>query len=143
MQKQSGHIRGGARRSGGKRRRGWLSIELVLTLPILMILLLGLFEFSLLFYARSSVVEASRAGARAATLSGIDQEQVEREVHRILPPALRDGCQVDYQPGKHSGERVIVGVRVPMLAATPDLLWVVGYSLDNQDLYAETCMIRE
>lgn len=142
MVRKSGNNRR-ASRTGSRRRRGLLSIELVLTLPILLFLLLGLFEFSLLFYARSSVVEASRAGARAATLSGMDQEQVEREVRRILPPALRDECQVDYQPGKRSGERVIVGVRVPMLAAAPDLLWVIGYSLEHQDLYAETSMIRE
>ena len=35
-------------------------MELALVLPILGILLLGLLEFTLLFYARSSVVEASR-----------------------------------------------------------------------------------
>lgn len=125
------------------RRRGWLSIELVLTLPILMVLLLGLFEFSLLFYARSSVVEASRAGARAASLAGINQQQVEDAVKRILPPALSENCSVDYVPGEKSGDRVTVGVRVPMSSAAPDVLWMVGYSLEDQDLYAETSMIRE
>ena len=134
--------RNGSRR-GRNRRRGWLSIELVLTLPILMVLLLGLFEFSLLFYARSSVVESSRAGARAASLAGIDQRRVEQEVRRILPVALTENCQIDYQPGEHSGDTVTVGVRVPMSSAAPDLLWMIGYSLDGQDLYAETSMIRE
>lgn len=128
---------------GKHRRRGFLSIELVLTLPILMVLLLGLFEFSLLFYARSSVVEASRAGARAASLQGIDQQHVEQAVRRILPPALTENCQIDYQSGERSGDKVTVGVRVPMSSAAPDLLWMVGFSLDGQDLYAETSMIRE
>lgn len=114
-----------------------------MTLPILMFLLLGLFEFSLLFYARSSVVEASRAGARAASLAGVDRDHVEREVRRILPPAMQEDSQVDYEPGSRSGETVTVGVRVPMAAAAPDLLWVVGYSLEDRDLYAETSMIRE
>ena len=44
------------------RRRGVLSMELVLTLPIVGVVLLALFEFTLLFYARGLVVEASRAG---------------------------------------------------------------------------------
>lgn len=131
------------RSRGQNRRRGWLSIELVLTLPILMVLLLGLFEFSLLFYARSSVVEASRAGARAASLAGIDQQHVEQAVRRILPTALNENCQVDYQSGEKSGDKVTVGVRVPMSSAAPDVLWMVGYSLEGQDLYAETSMIRE
>ena len=142
MYRTQTQIRNGSRR-GRNKRGGWLSIELVLTLPILMVLLLGLFEFSLLFYARSSVVEASRAGARAASLAGIDQQHVEQAVRQILPQALAENCQVDYQPGEKSGDRVTVGVRVPMTSAAPDVLWMIGYSLEGQDLYAETSMIRE
>ncbi|RLS54151.1 MAG: hypothetical protein DWH91_12600, partial [Planctomycetota bacterium] len=52
------------------RRRGILSAELLLTLPILIVLLFGLLEFSLLFFARGDVVDASRAGARAARIFG-------------------------------------------------------------------------
>ena len=61
-------------------RRGILSAELLLTLPILTVLLFGLLEFSLLFFARGDVVEASRAGARAARLYGATTESVEAEV---------------------------------------------------------------
>ena len=42
-------------------------MELALTLPILMLMLLAVFEFSLLFYARGKVVEASRAATRVST----------------------------------------------------------------------------
>lgn len=126
-----------------RKRRGWASLELVLTLPILLVLLMGLLEFSLLFYARSSLVEASRVGARAATLAGIDQKHVEQEVRRILPPALLGNLQVDYQPGGRSGELVTVAVHVPMQDAAPDLLWIIGYGLEGRELYAETNMIRE
>ncbi len=70
-------------------------MELVLTLPILGLVLLAMLEFTLLFYSRSLVVEASRAGARRATLAGTTQTDIEQEVHRILTPQLRRGMAVD------------------------------------------------
>src|SRR5581483_1452647 len=76
------------------RRDGVLSLELVLTLPILGIVLMALFEFTLLFYARSQVVEASRAAARQATLTGVTVDDVEATVARVLPPRLQNGVAV-------------------------------------------------
>jgi len=52
------------------RRAGYLSMELVLTLPILAIVLMALFEFSLLFMGRSLIIESCRAGVRHGTLNG-------------------------------------------------------------------------
>ena len=118
-------------------------MDLALVLPILGILLLGLLEFTLLFYARSSVVEASRAGARAATRVGSDQTQIEREAGLVLFPTLRQGLQIELAGGTHSGDPVTVAVQVPMKLASPDLLWVVGYSLQGRYLYAESTMIKE
>lgn len=126
-----------------KARRGVLSMELVLTLPILFILLLGLFEFTMLFYSRSLVVEASRVGARRATLPGATVESVEEEVLRVLSPRLQNGIQVTVDPGLHSGDVVVVSIQTPMSSASPDLLWPIGVSLSGRSLYAETRMIRE
>mgnify|MGYP003350373201 CR=1 FL=1 len=58
-----------------RSRSGVLSMELVLTLPILLILLFGLLEFSLLFFARGDVVDASRAGGRAAETAVVRQQR--------------------------------------------------------------------
>jgi Flp pilus assembly protein TadG len=118
-------------------------MELVLTLPILFILLLGLFEFTMLFYSRSLVVEASRVGARRATLPGATVESVEEEVLRVLSPRLQNGIQVTVDPGLHSGDVVVVSIQTPMSSASPDLLWPIGVSLSGRSLYAETRMIRE
>jgi Flp pilus assembly protein TadG len=57
--------------SESRPRVGFLSMELVFTLPILMVVLLGLFEFSMLFFARGMVVEAARVGARKASLAHV------------------------------------------------------------------------
>ena len=129
--------------AGSGAPRGFLSMELVLTLPILGIVLLGLLEFSMLFFARSSIVESSRAGARKGTLLQVAPEDVEAECRKILSPQLQQGLQVEFVPGSRTGDVVLVAVRVPMSAASPDLLWPVGFSLQGRSLYAETRMIKE
>lgn len=124
-------------------RRGVLSMELVLTLPILGMLLFGIFEFSLLFYARGLVVEASRAGARKASLAGCCQQDVEREVARVLTRSLHQGTRVRCGLGERTGDVVWVSVEVPMGNAAPNLLWPIGVGLGGQNIYSETRMVRE
>ena len=125
------------------RRRGILSAELLLTLPILTVLLFGLLEFSLLFFARGDVVEASRAGARAARLHGATVESVEDEVRYSLGGRLAPQVRVTSELGNKTGDEVSVAVEVPMAAASPDLLWLIGYSLKGRELLCETRMTKE
>ncbi len=124
-------------------RRGILSAELLLTLPILTVLLFGLLEFSLLFFARGDVVEASRAGARAARLYGATTESVEAEVLSSLGGRLAPQARVTADLGTKSGDEVSVAVEVPMAVASPDLLWLIGYSLQDRELLCETRMAKE
>ncbi len=79
-------------------------MELVLTLPILLVLLLGLFEFTMLFYSRGLVVEASRAAARKASLPGATDEDIKAEVRRVLSPSLQAGVQIGVDLGDRSGD---------------------------------------
>ena len=118
-------------------------MELVFTLPILGVLLLGLLEFALLFFARADIVEASRAGARKATLHGVTQQDIEAEVRRVLAPRLQSAMQVDVDLPANSGDVVTVAVRTPMSSASPDLLWPIGFTLDGRELYSQTRMVKE
>ncbi len=52
------------------KNKGQATLELALVLPIFMILLLGVFEISLLFFTNVSVANASREAARYAASSG-------------------------------------------------------------------------
>lgn len=124
-------------------RRGILSAELLLTLPILTILLFGLFEFSLLFFARGDVVESSRAGARAARLHGATLDSVEAEVRHSLGSRLASTAQISADLGNKTGDAISVLVEVPMSAAAPDLLWLIGYSLRDREIICETRMAKE
>lgn len=129
--------------ASSRRRRGLLSFELVLTLPILGLVLFGLFEFSLLFVARADMVEAARRGVRKASLPGVTLADVESEVRQSLPVNLQNSLQVQVRGGEFSGETVAVQVWADMQAAAPDLLWPIGITLQDQQLYAVAHMVRE
>lgn len=131
------------RRRPHRARRGLATAELAFTLPILLIVLMAIFEFSLLFLARGELVEASREGARVAVLPGASYETVEWAVRQNLTPRLRDSAEIEIGGGDRAGELTTVAVRVPMQLASPDLLWPIGYSLKGQSLFAETRMMRE
>ncbi len=60
-----------------------------MALPILAIVIFGLFEFALLFTARGELSEASRVAARKATMPGVTYEAVEEEIRRVLSPRLQ------------------------------------------------------
>ena len=132
-----------SQRSTNERRRGSLSMELVFVLPILGVLLLGIFEYSLLFFARGEVVDAGRAGCRIACLPGATAYDVEEHVLASLSPRLREYAEVGVDAGAYSGDPVMVAVRVPMRAAAPDLLWPIGFGLHGKHLVSETRMVKE
>jgi Flp pilus assembly protein TadG len=126
-----------------EKRSGMLSAELIMTLPILAIVLFGLFEFALLFTARGELSEASRVAARKATMPGVTYDSVEEEIRRVLSPRLQKTMEVSIDQGQRSGDVVTVAIACDMNSASPDLLWPIGYSLKNRKLYEVTKMIRE
>lgn len=124
-------------------RSGVLSLEVILVLPILLVLLCGLFEISMLMFARSELVEASRAGARLGTMSGVTFEEVQWESVRAAGRRLGPVIEVDAELGRVSGDEVTVTVRAPMSAVAPDLLWPVGFGLQGRELITQTRMRKE
>jgi Flp pilus assembly protein TadG len=136
-------VKTGCERRRNKKRSGLLSAELVMTLPILAIVLFGLFEFALLFTARGELSEATRVGARKATMPGVTYDLVEEEIRRVLSPRLQRTMEVSIDQGQRSGDVVTVAIACDMNSASPDLLWPIGYSLKNRKIYEVTKMIRE
>ena len=120
-----------------------MALELALTLPILFIVLFALFEFSILFFARGELVQASRVGARTATMPGAAPRDVERQVRRVLRPRLSQNMSLDVQFGQQTGDVVSVAIGVPMWQTAPNLLWPIGFDLRTQSLQASTRMIKE
>jgi Flp pilus assembly protein TadG len=124
-------------------REAFLSLELALTLPVFIGLLFALFEFSLLFAARSSIVHAGRVGARQGATPGVAHTEVETAVRSVLQPRLRNAAEVAVEPGRHTGDVVTVSITVPMSKAAPNLLWPIGFDLRGRELSTTTRMVKE
>ena len=118
-------------------------MELVLVLPLVLFVLFGVIELSLLFNARQTLVAASRAGARTGALAGATLQDVRQAVEDQVGPALCNEVTIDADLGQRSGDQVCIVVRAPMRSASPDLLRVVGFGLDDRELVAETVMSKE
>ena len=73
--------------------------------------------------------------------------EVEAEVHErvttLLGSALARNCHILVQPAKHAGEIGHVTVNVPMKNASPDLLWLVGFSLKDRSIDTDATMGME
>jgi hypothetical protein len=91
--------------AGSHREDGTASVELVATVPFLLLAVLVAAQLVLVGHSLWAAGVASRAGARAA-LVGRDAEAAARSA---LPPSLRDGSTVS------EGDRVAVRVLTPRL----------------------------
>lgn len=120
-----------------------LSMELILVLPIMLTVILAIVEFAMIMQARGSVVEATRVAGRVAVQSHVDQRDVELAARRALGNKLGHAANVDVVLGKYPGDRVAVGVRVPMIYASPDFLFWVGLSHRGQQLAAVSEFVKE
>ena len=69
-----------------KGQRGGSAVEFAIVLPILVVLIFGIIEFSILFYDKAVITNASREGARAGivfapTGSRLDETEIKAVVN--------------------------------------------------------------
>src|SRR5690606_31996534 len=88
-----------------RQERGSVSLELIGSLPILLVSGLVAAQIGIAGHALWSAGNAARVGARAALIG----DEPKGAATRALPPSLRDGVRVS---GRH---RVTVQVRIPRL----------------------------
>lgn len=118
-------------------------MELVLVLPIFMLVLFSIIEFSMLSTARTRVTDAARHGSRMLCISDRSHDEVRVEVRKLLGSTLSRQAEIDIHDSRTPGDVVNVHVRIPMSNASPDLLWMAGFSVRNRYLGAEAPMVRE
>ncbi|MCA9246575.1 MAG: hypothetical protein KDA42_05650 [Planctomycetales bacterium] len=125
-----------------------LSFELLLVLPICTAFLFAIAEFALLWSANNEIKTASQQGCRVGTLPANDPDEQLAAVQAAVNAALTQQQLIEqhalkFVPGAHTGDLVACQITVPMTAASPDLLQVIGFSLSGRDLVARTVMRAE
>jgi Flp pilus assembly protein TadG len=118
-------------------------MELVLVLPIFLLLIFSIVEFSMLMSAQTRVASAAQSGARMMSISGASRQEVQDRVKDLLGPALANDCSIEIQTASKPGEVGRVYVRVPMTSASPDLLWMVGFGLSQRSIESDAAMVME
>ncbi len=131
--------------SARKRRLGAiLSMELIFVLPILLALILASVEFGMLWSSGRRVEEAAAAGCRTASFRGADEVAIRRSIERTLDRAsLVKSYAVDVRRDLPDTNEVCVTVTVPMKAAAPDMLGIIGFTLGSRKITAQSVMRKE
>jgi Flp pilus assembly protein TadG len=124
------------------------SLELLLVLPIVMIVLLGVVELSLLLMSFQRVQTACSVACQIGTLPATDvvgqQGEMAAAIEAVLGSADMIGSYtVQSDLGHYTGDPVVVQVTVPMSAAAPDLLKIIGISLAGRELTAQMQMCKQ
>ncbi len=136
-----------ARRRQG--RRATLAVELLFALPVLLILVVGMIEFSMVLSVRFQLLTASQQGARVAAQGGSDDE-VKTTVKNALGTGRVADAEVfidrsaeDPQNPQNGRARVQVCVVVNAGHVVPDLLVWAGIGFRNINLTGCTVMNLE
>ncbi|SHI69267.1 TadE/TadG family type IV pilus assembly protein [Desulfofundulus thermosubterraneus] len=99
--------------------RGQAMVELAIVLPVVILILMGIFEFGRVFYAYQMVTNASREGARLAALGRPDSEVVERATAAAGPVGTLE-VSISPPPGTRSrGTPVTVTVSTRVEVSIP------------------------
>ena len=145
---------GPSRRIGKRRRlrRGVLSLELTVVLPILLLVLLAVVQLSTYLLATQAIQAAALVGAREATLPGATPESVNAAVHRALSGWRFEGCleEDDVVIRPHDWQTVPTGhcvgvmVRVDAKKASMlSLMHLAGFAWTDKKICGQYVMRKE
>lgn len=120
-----------------------LSMELVLVLPIFLLLVMSVVEFSMLMSARSRVSDAARYGARLISMSGSTTGKTEQIIQELLGPRLSRNSRIKITESEEFPGVAVVSISIPMKNAAPDLLWMIGFSVSDRLITSDAAMVAE
>ena len=130
-------------------RPGIVVVELLLIMPIFLILLTAMIEFSLIFVARQELMAACREGCRVAS-HGAPNAEVRAAVETVLGDSRLSKADVnithfeeDHVLPNAPRDRVRVVVHLPTTVVVPDFLGLVGISFAEDEIACGTVMSME
>jgi Flp pilus assembly protein TadG len=137
------------RRARTTSERGQAMLEVALTLPLLLLVAVGIFEFGRAYQTWQILTNAAREGARVAVLPGVNDDAVEDRVEEYLAAGLipdpddadvtidRD-TTVDIGTGTASASRVDVAYPFTFIVLQPVARLVVSGSMVGAPLMMTT-----
>ncbi len=87
--------------------------ELAIALPVLLLMLVGIFEFARAYQIQQVVVNAAREGARQAVLQGVDADSATIIVNTYLTSGAINNGVVTVTDTNNTGDPTTVRVSVP------------------------------
>ena len=125
---------------GDPREAGTTSVEFSLTALIFFLLVMGVVEFGRVVFTWNAAAEATRAGARIASVSPMGSPRVEESMRAILADLQASQIALDYQPaGCNPDNCVVITVSIVDYKVTPLLLPIGVLPVPN----ASTTVQRE
>ena len=133
-----------------KQRSGVTTVEVAITFPIMMLLVLLVFEMSRIMMVQQCLEFAAQKGSRTASLSTtLTESQVENAVRNALLPVIPNSASsvaVQVTPATMAGVTSGTQVEVDVQVSLADVSWVPGTLLSflgNPTLSAESMQDRQ
>lgn len=126
-------------RTRNNPRKGAITVEVALCLPILFLLLFGCYELAQANMMLHATQSAAYEGARAGIVPGATREKIETSVAFVLRSLDIDDFEVELNPPNLDGESLEVTVRVPLA----NNLTLPRMFIDNPTFRAQTVLRRE
>lgn len=122
-----------------KNKKGQSIVELAIVLPILLIILMGIFEFGRVMNAYMVITNASREGARLASV-GESYSTVIEKIEDATYPLDVNKLQINISPSEYSrsrGDSVVVNITYDIDIIIPIIQNIVP---DPMHLESQTTM---
>ena len=130
------------RRSAKYRRRdGALLVEFAVTLPIVLLLMGGLFEISRVLLFQHTADTAAYEGARSAMVPGATAQEGRREAEALLEAAGLVDCTVSIQPETITEETATITVKAEVPVAPNQ--WVFPTFFNEVSVQSEVTLVAE
>jgi Flp pilus assembly protein TadG len=135
------------RRSGGRRARlGAATLELALTLPVFLTMVVGIIECGRGFMVQQMVTNAAREGARHGVLPGATNADVVAKAKNYLATGRVDPAKVEVTvtPANLQAAKTGAQVKVHVGVRYMDVTWMPApWFLGQANLTSETTMRHE
>lgn len=108
-------------------QQGVETVEFAFAFTILIVLLLGIFEFGRLLFTWNSAVEATRRGARLAIVCNKDVIAIKNQVQAILPNVAAADISITYSPSGCTGAADCQSVSVEISPNAPAFQYFIPF----------------